>query len=733
MRVRRHAGSSPMPMDGSHSFMLSRVLVYMDRFLEKRSSLDFEILEALHWLVGPEIVEEELLCLVTMLDAGDRRPRFDADLRDEIRYARDFANFMDQALRKTRKDEQACVLALFKELIKKKLDRLQSRGTSDLENNLHVFQEMFGLSSLETELCLFFVVVSIYEEAQSFFEYHLKCDRYAGRSHLAAILNSTPSEVSSSLNGTLSRTGILELSRGSVSLEHEFIRFLLESCEAGINTEFFKKIDPDVLPLDLHSVEPEEIRHVLKLLSPANEKGSTVLLYGNPGVGKTTLAYGLGKELGLDIYLCKHEGKNRAWERQAAVMAGVSMASHNSRSLLIVDDCDSLLGTRHLWSAFGAYNDKKWLHEVLESNAKVIFIVNDVRFLEESVIRRFSFSIHFQPFNRTQRIQLWKNILQDQGVGRYLTDAQVSDLAKYDVSPGIIEQAVKNAAGIGSNDRAEIHKAIVFSLEAHDSLVNGGHKPIRAGKIDPESFTLDGLNVSGANLGALMKELESFNDYLKHSGADEAVSMSLLFHGVSGAGKSYLARIIAHRLDRELISKRASDLLSPWVGGTEHNVRAAFDECAEKESVLLVDEADFLLGNRDGAVRSWEKSQVNEVLTAMELFRGVQIYTSNRFSDLDPATLRRFNHKIEFHCLDPDGVVIFYKKILQPLVGSDLERTIEKELKNISGLTPGDFKVVMTQFRFKAPGERSHESMTAALREEAHAKEVHAGQKAIGF
>ena len=117
----------------------------------------------------------------------------------------------------------------------------------------------------------------------------------------------------------------------------------------------------------------------------------------------------------------------------------------------------------------------------------------------------------------------------------------------------------------------------------------------------------------------------------------------------------------------------------------------------------------------------------------MELFRGVQIYTSNRFADLDSATLRRFNHKIEFHCLEPDGVAIFYKKILQPLVGSDLEKKLEKELKNISGLTPGDFKVVMTQFRFKVTGERSHEAMIAALREEAQVKEVHAGQKVIGF
>ncbi len=107
MRVRGHAGSSSIPMDQSQRFMLSRVLVYMDRLLDKYPRLDFEILEALHWVLGPEIVQEDLIPLAAMLDAGERRRRFEADLRDEIRHGRDFANLVDQSLRKTRKDEQS--------------------------------------------------------------------------------------------------------------------------------------------------------------------------------------------------------------------------------------------------------------------------------------------------------------------------------------------------------------------------------------------------------------------------------------------------------------------------------------------------------------------------------------------------------------------------------------------------------------------------------------------------
>jgi transitional endoplasmic reticulum ATPase len=234
-------------------------------------------------------------------------------------------------------------------------------------------------------------------------------------------------------------------------------------------------------------------------------------------------------------------------------------------------------------------------------------------------------------------------------------------------------------------------------------------------------------------LEGLLKDLEAFSEYLKNPSSDDAVSMSLLFHGVPGSGKTYLARYLAHHLDREIVIKRASDLLSKWVGETEHNIRDAFEEAQSKEAVLVFDEADSLLGSRDRAVHSWEITQVNEFLTAMESFRGFQVYTTNRLTDLDPATLRRFNHKVEFGYLKPSGVLSFYKKILQPLVGSDLKKVLEEELKGIDLLTPGDFKVVRSKFQFKARHAVSHEALIAALKEEAKVKEIHAGKKAVGF
>ena len=55
-----------------------------------------------------------------------------------------------------------------------------------------------------------------------------------------------------------------------------------------------------------------------------------------------------------------------------------------------------------------------------------------------------------------------------------------------------------------------------------------------------------------------------------------------------------------------------------WLGGSEQAIAAAFAEAAEKRALLLVDEAEALLLDRQAAVRAFEASQVNEMLTWME-------------------------------------------------------------------------------------------------------------------
>ena len=278
----------------------------------------------------------------------------------------------------------------------------------------------------------------------------------------------------------------------------------------------------------------------------------------------------------------------------------------------------------------------------------------------------------------------------------------------------------------------DLYQSVTIALQAHESLTHGGHVTVRPRTVD-KNFVLDGLPVIGTDLPALLTDLEAFSGHLRNTDSDGIPGVSLLFHGPSGTGKSHLARFIATRLDREVVVKRGSDLLSPYVGETEQSIRSAYEEAALKEAVLLIDEAESLVMNRDRAQHSWELSFTNEFLNCMEEFRYIQIFTTNRLTDLDRATLRRFTYKLEFGYLEPEATVVFYRKLLMPLVGCDLDQRLVNELKSIQVLTPGDYSVVKSKFRFKAPGEVSHESLIEALREEARVKNVHSGRKAVGF
>ena len=91
-----------------------------------------------------------------------------------------------------------------------------------------------------------------------------------------------------------------------------------------------------------------------------------------------------------------------------------------------------------------------------------------------------------------------------------------------------------------------------------------------------------------------------------------------------------------------------------WVGETEKAIAAAFTEARDAEAVLVFDEADSLLADRRLTQRSWEVSQVNEMLTWMESHPLPFACTTNFGERLDPATLRRFTFKIAFDYLSPE-------------------------------------------------------------------------------
>ena len=207
---------------------------------------------------------------------------------------------------------------------------------------------------------------------------------------------------------------------------------------------------------------------------------------------------------------------------------------------------------------------------------------------------------------------------------------------------------------------------------------------------------------------------------------------TMLFYGPPGTGKTALARYIAQSLNRACIIKRASDLISPWVGSTEQNIAAAFAEAEAEDVVLVIDEADSFIYSRDIATRSWETTQVNEFLTALEECRTFCICTTNRRENLDSAAIRRFSFKVPFTYAKAEQLKTLYGALLAPLVKKRLPENHEAALLGMDMLAPGDFHAVRSQYWLSEPEELSHQTLIHALQQEQKLK-LDKQQRRIGF
>ena len=212
-------------------------------------------------------------------------------------------------------------------------------------------------------------------------------------------------------------------------------------------------------------------------------------------------------------------------------------------------------------------------------------------------------------------------------------------------------------------------------------------------------------------------------------GLKERASGRLCLYGPPGTGKTAFGRYLSEVLDRPLLVKRASDLQSPYIGVAEKNMAKMFDEATSEGAVLLLDEADTFLQERQRAQRSWEISQVNEMLTQMESFEGIFIASTNLMESLDAASLRRFDLKIHFEYLKSQQAWGLFLDLAKRVGLVDCEPA-HPALTNLKLLTPGDFANVLRQSRLRPIADA--EDLVNRLRSECEAKPT-GRKRAVGF
>lgn len=453
-----------------------------------------------------------------------------------------------------------------------------------------------------------------------------------------------------------------------------------------------------------------EFENAVKILSASvkeRKKGVNILLYGNVGTGKTEFAKLIANSSNIFMYAVgtEKDGVNEAdrEDRLVDLYAKQFILENSTNSCILFDEAEDVMNTG--FSFFNRTASKGYLNKILETNSvPVIWTTNNIEDVDPAFLRRMTYTIEFEKLPETSRLNIWKNILKKYKIK--VKKEKLEELNKtYDVSPSIISNAVSTAKML-NGDINDVEKFI-------QNVAQVIYKRKNISKTDIFKENEYNINLVNADM-----DMDNLTEKIKKAGK---LNFSMCLYGEPGTGKSLYAKYLANNLGIEVVMKKASDLMSKWVGGTEKNIARAFAEAKDKKAMLIIDEADSFLQNRNNAYRNWEVTQVNEMLTWMESHQYPFVCTTNLVDRLDEASLRRFTFKVKFDFMKSEQV----NSAIEHFFG------IKDANVNIKGLTAGDFATVKKKTDFL--GTTDINEITQMLNAEVKVKKSSELKSSVGF
>ena len=566
----------------------------------------------------------------------------------------------------------------------------------ELEHNLNLLQENLGLNETEKDILRFAAIMYNYEVVSNACDLLGELNTRQAIKAISKILKLKFSDVQNAFrkDGVFARTSILKIDSYGRSLRsktdvinNSFMCDLFVECKS-IDEIFESAIKPcskTNLTTKNYPHIKEDVKILLSFLKNATckkQKGVNVLLYGSAGTGKTEFSKAVASELNLKLYEVAYDdgdGYANEYQRIRSYCLAQSVLSAGS-NLLMYDEAEDIFNTK---------NDEKrqygkaFINRSLETNeVPTIWITNNILDMDEAVVRRFNLAIEIGIPTEDVRAKIIKKYSEN-----LIDNKLVKKLAKNRfVAPAVVSNASLVVSNLNTKDKNKAFERVIsntLKAQGYDEIEKD-EKP----SVDlPSSYDPNFVN-SDCDLTELMQGIKS------------SKNARMCLYGVPGTGKSAYAKFIAKSLKKPIIIKKGSDLLSMYLGETEKNIALAFKEAKDKKAVLVFDEVDSFLQYRSMAARSWEVTQVNEMLVQMESFDGIFIATTNLIDNLDKACLRRFDLKLEFGYLLPEQAQNLFKKECALLKVKFDENAIKK-VSSLGLLAPGDFASVRRQAKFR--------------------------------
>ena len=581
------------------------------------------------------------------------------------------------------------------------------------------------LNDLEAE-----ILTLAYVKWDTYFDWPRRIDAHEMPRYYAMALDRSIDEVRVALSprGRLMKFALLDddfdFSR------HTLGGFMDGSSDEALSRRFYEKVPvDDALPWGFFGELAESDGAILRRMIASSGGKCNILLYGAPGTGKTSFAQSLAREMGRTMFQIGQGDRNGESMKTSSRMVGIQMCNVQETpetGLMLIDEADEILWSLNTGSERGT--EKGIVNTLLdEMRMPAVWIVNlKTKDIDESVRRRFDYSIRFDRLSTAQRAAVWRNQAAKLGLETLIPDGKAEEFAsRFETSAGGISTVLANVRRMAPAPE-EVDSLVETLMKPHCELL-GLKKPDTF--LPARDYSLDGLSIKGSvKLDRIEKAARNFLDGRFNTAAVDRPRMNILLFGPPGTGKTEFVKYLGKRLGRKVTALKCSDLLSCYVGKTEQKIAKAFRQAEADHSILFLDEIDSFLQDRSGASQTWEVTQVNELLQQMESFNGVMVAATNFATNLDPATARRFTFKLEFGYLEDDGKKRFFERFFKTTLSQDEL----KALGSLKNLAPGDFRTVRQEL-FYLDGDVTNMDRIEALREECSRKKVEKEQRRIGF